>query len=226
MRFGFRWLLVVVVALGPLAVAQRQAGDLGRPSRVCLLAHVVVDGQRVVGLEEVVLELVGALAEEAGMRVRIGHACGSTIFDASSEIPRIVQILQMRTLAEGRYALTYALSGVLDHVGEFSSSSVERGSGVGIAVEVGDVAVLDELARQVLGVLAAGWPGVLAAGEVVGETSERREGPTPNGGAYSIAYYRDERGVPTTRDQARSVEIIEYDVEGEAIHSTMGYLNP
>lgn len=108
---------------------------------------------------------------------------------------------------------------------EFSFSSNDRITDVGIAVEAGDAAVLEELTRQALDVLAAGWPSVLAAGEVVGETSERREGPTPNGGAYSIAYYRDERGVPTTRDRARSVEIIEYNVDGEPMYSTIGYLN-
>jgi len=226
MRYGFRCLLVVLVALAPWAVAQCQVDDLGRPSRVCLLAHVLVDGERVVGVEEAVLELLGALAGEAGIRVRVAHECGSPVFDAASEIPRIVLILQMRTLPGGGYVLTYDLSEVRDHMGEFSSSSVDRITGVGIAVEAGDAAVLVELAKHVFGVLAASWPSVFAASEVVRETSERREGPTPNGGAYSITYYRDARGVPTTRDRARSVEIIEYDVEGEAIHSTIGYLNP
>jgi len=222
----YRCLLVVLIALGPWAVAQRQADDFGSPSRVCLLANVLVDGQRVVGLEEAVLEFLGARAEEAGIRVRDAHACGSPILDASSEVLGIVLILRMRTLPGGGYVLTYDFSEVRDHMGEFSSSSVDRITAVGIAVEAGDAAVLDELTKQAFGALAASWPSVLAASEVVGETSERREGPTPNGGAYSIAYFRDERGVPTTKDRARSVEIIEYGVEGEAIHSTIGYLNP
>lgn len=59
-----------------------------------------------------------------------------------------------------------------------------------------------------------------------GETSQRTEGPTINGGAYAIAYFRDENGNPTTKDQAHSVEIIEYNKNGKAIYSTFGYINP
>jgi hypothetical protein len=87
MRYGFRWLLVVLVALGPWAVAQRQVDDFGRPSRVCLLANVLVDGERVGGVEEVVLELLGALAGEVGVRVGVAHACGSPSVSRKSDDP-------------------------------------------------------------------------------------------------------------------------------------------
>ena len=39
---------------------------------------------------------------------------------------------------------------------------------------------------------------------------ERREGPTPNGGAYSIAYYLADG----------SMEIVEFDAKDQAIHRT------
>ena len=41
---------------------------------------------------------------------------------------------------------------------------------------------------------------------------ERREGPTPNGGAYSIAYYHDDG----------RMEIVEFDAADKAIHRTYG----
>ncbi len=41
--------------------------------------------------------------------------------------------------------------------------------------------------------------------------SERADGPTPNGGAYSVAYFRDASGNPCTKDESYSMEIREYD---------------
>ena len=51
-------------------------------------------------------------------------------------------------------------------------------------------------------------------------TSERRDGPTPHGGAYSIAYFRDKRGAPTTKERAASVEIVEHSAAGDEIART------
>ena len=52
--------------------------------------------------------------------------------------------------------------------------------------------------------------------------SERRAGPTPAGGAYSVAFYMDEAGDPCPRERAHAAEIIEYDARGNMIHSTWG----
>ena len=84
---------------------------------------------------------------------------------------------------------------------------------------------LESQLRQILGKLHIG-PQTTSLNHPQGETSQRSEGPTPNGGAYAITFFRDENGNPTTKDQAHSAEIIEYNEEGEAIHSTFGYLNP
>lgn len=42
------------------------------------------------------------------------------------------------------------------------------------------------------------------------ECIERTDGPTPNGGAYYIAYYYDRDGAPTKRMEAWYVEIHEF----------------
>jgi hypothetical protein len=52
------------------------------------------------------------------------------------------------------------------------------------------------------------------------ETSERIEGPTPNGGAYSIANFLDAGRAPTTRDRAVFLEIMEYDEDGNMLFRT------
>lgn len=51
-------------------------------------------------------------------------------------------------------------------------------------------------------------------------TVERREGPTPNGGAYSVAYFYDDarKGVP--KDEATGMEIVEFDAQDREIHRT------
>jgi len=57
------------------------------------------------------------------------------------------------------------------------------------------------------------------------ETSERRDGATPNGGIYSIAYYRDADGTPTTKDQAAEIEIVEYAADGREVFRTYAVIN-
>lgn len=52
------------------------------------------------------------------------------------------------------------------------------------------------------------------------ETRQRTEGPTPNGGQYAVAYFRDAQGNPCARDQAQGIEVIEYDKDGNAIFRT------
>lgn len=56
------------------------------------------------------------------------------------------------------------------------------------------------------------------------ETSERIDGPTPGGAAYSIAYY-SRLGIPASKDLADAVEIVEYTSDGQAILRTYGRLS-
>jgi hypothetical protein len=56
-------------------------------------------------------------------------------------------------------------------------------------------------------------------------TEERIDGPTPQGGAYSIAYYRDENGELIDKAVASRVEIVEYDSRGNMIWRTYGTLD-
>lgn len=51
-------------------------------------------------------------------------------------------------------------------------------------------------------------------------TSERRPGPTPGGGVYSVAYFRDAKGNPCPKDRAAQIEIIEYDENDQDIGRT------
>jgi hypothetical protein len=51
---------------------------------------------------------------------------------------------------------------------------------------------------------------------------ERIEGPTPRGGAYSIAYYQNTLGNAVPKEQACFVEIVEYSKDGEHIARTYG----
>lgn len=51
-------------------------------------------------------------------------------------------------------------------------------------------------------------------------TFERREGKTPNGGVYSIAYFFDEEKKPCPKEDAWFIEIHEYDVNDNIIHRT------
>lgn len=49
---------------------------------------------------------------------------------------------------------------------------------------------------------------------------ERREGPTPNGGAYSVLYWRGKNGKRATREEAVGGEIVEFSKKGREIHRT------
>lgn len=57
-------------------------------------------------------------------------------------------------------------------------------------------------------------------------TQERKNNKTPNGGAYSIAYYMDESGAPTDKKIATHVMFIEFDDEDKEIHRAYGTLKP
>lgn len=60
---------------------------------------------------------------------------------------------------------------------------------------------------------------------VVGNTRERLDGPTPNGGVYAIAFFFDKAGNPTTKDKAVRIEICEYNERDECIFRTHGRLS-
>lgn len=51
-------------------------------------------------------------------------------------------------------------------------------------------------------------------------TRRRTEGPTPNGGAYAIAFFRDANGKPCTESEAAGMEIVEFDARDEVIRRT------
>lgn len=53
----------------------------------------------------------------------------------------------------------------------------------------------------------------------------RIEGPTPNGGVYSVAYYSKD-GEPAERDVATAVEYCEFDEADNCIFRTYGKLKP
>ncbi len=52
------------------------------------------------------------------------------------------------------------------------------------------------------------------------ETQTRSDTPTPNGGVYSIAYWKDKDGKPTTQAQYVTGEIVEFDADDKAIFRT------
>jgi hypothetical protein len=54
--------------------------------------------------------------------------------------------------------------------------------------------------------------------------TETRQGRTPNGGAYSTAYYYDEDGEPCPKAKAKSVHIVEFDENGERVNENYGIL--
>jgi hypothetical protein len=51
-------------------------------------------------------------------------------------------------------------------------------------------------------------------------TSERLDGPTPNGGTYAVAYFRDATGAPAVKSRAASIEIVEYSPDGDEVSRT------
>lgn len=52
------------------------------------------------------------------------------------------------------------------------------------------------------------------------DTSERHDGPTPNGGAYSVANFLDAERKPCPKDRAKFIEIMEYDANDEVVART------
>ena len=52
------------------------------------------------------------------------------------------------------------------------------------------------------------------------KTSKRIDEPTPNGGSYSVAYFRDRNGKPCSEKDAVKLEIIEYDENNNQIART------
>ena len=55
-------------------------------------------------------------------------------------------------------------------------------------------------------------------------TSERRDGPTPAGGAYSVAVWMDERGEVAAKDAATHCVVTEYTAEGKWLAETVAVL--
>ena len=53
-------------------------------------------------------------------------------------------------------------------------------------------------------------------------TYKRIDEATPNGGAYSVIYYRGRNGEPCREDEAVSCEIVEYDAKDQPIARTYG----
>ena len=51
---------------------------------------------------------------------------------------------------------------------------------------------------------------------------EKRKGPTPCGGAYSVAYYLDKNRNPVDRKNAVFVIVCEYDESGNLLFETTG----
>lgn len=222
----YRYFLPGLFLVVSFAFAQRQADNLGGFTQVCLFLNVLTDG-RLDLAEEAVLTHANSLAAEAGIEVRAAAECQSLTFDTTSDTLKILLTLQTSMLPEGGYAYTYTLLGLLDSLDRFSSASIYRLTDFGITSETEPDIVLRKRVREALSRFTRDWQSNLSeASEPTRETSERREGPTPNGGAYSIAYYRDESGNATMKNQARMVEIVEYNEQGKAIHSTIGYLSP
>lgn len=63
------------------------------------------------------------------------------------------------------------------------------------------------------------------ADDVAEILEERIDGPTPAGGVYAIARYRDAVGEPIPKEFATHITIVEYDGQGNQIfrtHGTMG----
>lgn len=52
------------------------------------------------------------------------------------------------------------------------------------------------------------------------KTSDRVDGATPNGGTYTILYYQDDQGNPTTKANAAAIEAIEFDGQDNQIFRT------
>ena len=57
------------------------------------------------------------------------------------------------------------------------------------------------------------------------DTSKRIEGITPNGGVYSVIYFRDSEGKPCNEANATACEIVEYDAANNPIYRTYGCIS-
>ncbi len=55
--------------------------------------------------------------------------------------------------------------------------------------------------------------------------TEERDGPTPNGGVKSKAFYKDDDDKAVDKDVATQVEIVEYDRDGTEISRTYGAIS-
>lgn len=53
---------------------------------------------------------------------------------------------------------------------------------------------------------------------------ERREGPTPAGGANSVAVFMDDSGQVVDEDKATQVVITEYTTSGERLRETWAHI--
>lgn len=53
-------------------------------------------------------------------------------------------------------------------------------------------------------------------------STDSREGPTPNGGVRSTILYLDAENQPADKDDAVACEICEYDADGKVIMTTYG----
>lgn len=53
-------------------------------------------------------------------------------------------------------------------------------------------------------------------------TSERIDGPTPNGGTYSIAYYFNDDSIAVSKEEATQIIIKEYSDDDLIINVTYG----
>lgn len=49
---------------------------------------------------------------------------------------------------------------------------------------------------------------------------ERKDGPTPNGGDYSVLYWRDKDGRRSTKQEAVGREVVEFNKKGREIYRT------
>ena len=223
----YRYFLTVFLLMVSFSLAQRQPENLNAFTHVCLFATVHIDSEHEQGYEEAVLEHMYAVAEKLDLHIRDIDECEALTGDGNADTLKLLLTLQAHKLPEGGYVYAYTLSGLLDSLGRFSRVTIYQLTNFGVTAETERDVVMRSLVCDALSGFATDWQSNSGiASNPVGVTSERREGPTPNGGTYSIAYYRDENGNPTTKGQARIVEIIEYDAKGEAIHSTIGYINP
>jgi len=52
------------------------------------------------------------------------------------------------------------------------------------------------------------------------KTEQRSDKATPNGGVYSIAYFKNAKGQPVAKEDATAIEIIEFDENDRQIWRT------